>query len=75
MVNTQIKVRGIKDPATLNALYRVPRHKFVPKNQLGNAYFDSPLQISYGQTISQPYIIAFMTEIIQIQKNDKVLEK
>lgn len=74
MVNTQIKVRGIKDPATLAALYNVPRHRFVAKNQLRNAYLDSPLQIGYGQTISQPYIVAFMTEVIQVQKNDKVLE-
>ncbi len=74
MVNTQIKIRGIKDPATLAALYNVPRHRFVPKNQLRNAYLDSPLQIGYGQTISQPYIVAFMTEVIQVQKDDKVLE-
>ena len=74
MVNYQIKGRGIKDPLTLEAMLSVPRHKFVPKVLISGAYHDSPLSIGYGQTISQPYIVAFMTEIIKPKKDFKVLE-
>jgi protein-L-isoaspartate(D-aspartate) O-methyltransferase len=74
MVNTQIKTRGVKDHSTLAALLHVPRHKFVPENQISNAYKDFPIAIGYGQTISQPYIVAFMTEIINLKKDFKVLE-
>lgn len=74
MVNSQIKARGILDSSTLVAMRSVPRHKFVPKNLLSRAYYDSPLRIGYGQTISQPYIVAFMTEIIKPEKDFKVLE-
>ena len=74
MVNSQIKARGIHDRYTLAAMRNVPRHKFVPANLTANAYLDSPLPIGYGQTISQPYIVAFMTEIIKPQKDFKVLE-
>lgn len=74
MVNSQIKARGIRDSFTLAAMRSVPRHKFVPKNLLSSAYYDSPLRIGYGQTISQPYIVAFMTEIIKPEKDFKVLE-
>ena len=74
MVNTQIKARGVKNRSTLAALLHVPRHKFVPKDQMSRAYEDYPIQIGYGQTISQPYIVAFMTEIISLEKDYKVLE-
>lgn len=74
MVNSQIKARGIYDSFTLAAMRSVPRHKFVPKSLLSSAYYDSPLRIGYGQTISQPYIVAFMTEIIKPEKDFKVLE-
>ena len=74
MVASQIKARGISDSFTLDAMRTVPRHKFVPEDLITSAYFDSPLPIGYGQTISQPYIVAFMTEIIQAKNNFKVLE-
>lgn len=74
MVKTQIELRGIKDKSTLNAMRNVKRHIFVPEKLRNNAYDDRPLPIGYGQTISQPYIVAFMTEVIQPGKNHKVLE-
>ena len=74
MVSSQIKGRGVKDAATLEAMRFVPRHKFVPKNITSRAYGDYPLSIGYGQTISQPYIVAFMTEIIQPKEDFKILE-
>ena len=74
MVKTQIENRGVKDSATLSALRKVPRHSFVPTNQVANAYEDRPLPIGYGQTISQPYIVAYMTEIIKPKPGQKVLE-
>jgi protein-L-isoaspartate(D-aspartate) O-methyltransferase len=74
MVKTQLKSRGIKDPATLLAMQNVPRHFFVPENMKPYAYTDGPLPIGDGQTISQPYIVAFMTESLQLKASDKVLE-
>jgi protein-L-isoaspartate(D-aspartate) O-methyltransferase len=74
MVKTQIEDRGVKDSATLAALRKVPRHSFVPLDQVANAYEDRPLPIGYGQTISQPYIVAYMTEIIKPKPGQKVLE-
>ena len=74
MVKSQIEKRGVKDPATLAALRKTPRHLFVPTNSIANAYEDRPLPIGYGQTISQPYIVAYMTEIINPQPGHKVLE-
>ncbi len=74
MVNSQIEARGIQDSFTLAAMRSVPRHKFVPENLMASAYLDFPLSIGHGQTISQPYIVAFMTEIIKPKKNFKVLE-
>jgi len=74
MVNGQIKSRGIKDENTLNAFLNVERHKFVPDRLINSSYSDRPLPIGYGQTISQPYIVAYMTEIIQPKPSDKVLE-
>lgn len=74
MVKIQIAGRGVKDSATLAALRKVSRHSFVPTDQVNNAYEDRPLPIGYGQTISQPYIVAYMTEIIKPKPGQKVLE-
>ncbi len=74
MVDVQIMERGIKHEATLRAMRNVERHKLVPLAQRQNAYRDSPLPIGYGQTISQPYIVAFMTESVNPAKGQKVLE-
>lgn len=74
MVETQIKARGVKDEKVLAAMRAVPRHEFVPTVGKLLAYSDSPLPIGYGQTISQPYIVALMTELLQLTSGDKVLE-
>lgn len=74
MVNTQIKKRGIRQERVLQAMLRVPRHLFVPPEYQKEAYEDYPLPIGEGQTISQPYIVAFMTEMAEIKPKDKVLE-
>lgn len=74
MVRTQIAERGIRDKATLQAMRAVPRHLYVPSHLTGSAYEDQPLPIGYGQTISQPYIVAFMTELIRPKATQKVLE-
>ena len=74
MVETQIAARGVKDPAVLEAMRQVPRHLFVPGDQVDQAYEDHPLPIGYGQTISQPYIVALMTESLMLNRGDKVLE-
>jgi len=74
MVRYQIENRGISDDATLEAMKKVQRHLFVPKRSMNDAYDDSPLSIGYGQTISQPYIVAYMTEVIKPKPNYKVLE-
>lgn len=74
MVRYQIEERGISHSATLKAMRMVQRHLFVPEELISNAYDDRPLPIGYGQTISQPYIVAYMTEIISPLKGQKVLE-
>jgi protein-L-isoaspartate(D-aspartate) O-methyltransferase len=74
MVKEQIEDRGVKDPRTLAALRKVPRHLFVPGASAGEAYNDYPLPIGHGQTISQPYIVAFMTEALGLRGGEKVLE-
>ena len=74
MVKSQIEKRGVEDRATLAALRKIPRHLFVPASSVDDAYDDRPLPIGYGQTISQPYIVAFMTEIIKPQTGHRVLE-
>lgn len=74
MVEYQIKRRGIKDENILKAFLKVERHRFVPKRLVPNAYEDRPLPIGEGQTISQPYIVAYMTQVLNLQKTDKVLE-
>lgn len=74
MVKKQIITRGVKDPTTLAAMRAVPRHLFVPASLASHAYQDRPLPIGYGQTISQPAIVAFMTEIINPGPGRKILE-
>ena len=74
MVREQIEERGISDPATLRALRRVPRHLFVPLQFADDAYDDRPLPIGYGQTISQPYIVAAMTAMVRPSRTSRVLE-
>jgi len=74
MVETQIKARGVKDPRVLSVLRKVERHRFVPERYLDSAYSDQPLPIGEGQTISQPYIVALMTELLELNGNEKVLE-
>src|SRR5205809_1266665 len=74
MVKEQIEGRGIKDRLTLAALREVPRHEFVPEASAGEAYGDFPLPIGHGQTISQPYIVAFMTEALGLRGGERVLE-
>lgn len=74
MVKGQIRARGITDDQVLDAMKKVERHRFVPAGYLDEAYNDYPLPIGEGQTISQPYIVAFMTEAIELKPSDKVLE-
>ncbi|MBI3317789.1 MAG: protein-L-isoaspartate(D-aspartate) O-methyltransferase [Candidatus Omnitrophica bacterium] len=74
MVSRQIQGRGVQDPRVLAAMRKVPRHLFVPEPLRGLAYGDSPLPIGEGQTISQPYIVALMTELCEISAGEKVLE-
>lgn len=74
MVDQQIAARGVSDPATLEAMRTVPRHEFLPLRLRDEAYMDYPLPIGHGQTISQPYIVAFMTEAIRPQPGEKILE-
>lgn len=74
MVSGQIESRGITHEATLEAMNKIPRHLFIPDYLWGHAYNDGPLPIGYGQTISQPYIVAYMTSLIEPEKGDKVLE-
>jgi len=74
MVHDQIAARGVTDARVLAAMTRVPRHEFVPASQRRLAYEDGPLPIGHGQTISQPYIVAFMTAALNPQASDRVLE-
>ena len=74
MVEDQIERRGVKDEGVLMAVRKVKREKFVPKKYLDLAYSDNPLPIGHQQTISQPYIVAYMTEHLQISKSNNVLE-
>lgn len=74
MVERQIRQRGVTDQDVLEAMERVPRHEFVPGEYQSQAYADRPLPIGYGQTISQPYIVALMTELLQLKTTDRVLE-
>jgi len=74
MVNRQIAARGVSDERVLQAMRTVPRHRFVPERLSRSAYNDHPLPIGEGQTISQPYIVALMTETLEVEEEDRVLE-
>ncbi len=74
MVEHQIIARGVKDAKVIRAMEKVPRHKFVPEAEEPYAYLDEPRPIGHGQTISQPYIVAFMTEQLHLKPTDRVLE-
>jgi protein-L-isoaspartate(D-aspartate) O-methyltransferase len=74
MVERQIKARGVSDESVLKAMTAVKRHLFVPESLREDAYRDTPLPIGYEQTISQPYIVAFMTEVLELNETDKLLE-
>jgi len=74
MVSEQVEARGVRDPAVLEAMRKIPRHRYVPGHLLEMAYNDSPLPIGEGQTISQPYIVAIMSELLHVKPGDRVLE-
>lgn len=74
MVDSQLKKRGVVNFRVLEAMRKVPRHKFVPQKSISSAYDDNPLSIGEGQTISQPYMVALMTECLQLDGAEKVLE-
>lgn len=74
MVQNQIRARGVKDRKVLDVMRKIPRHEFVPGNMKSYAYQDEPLPIGEGQTISQPYIVAYMTEVLKLKGDEKVLE-
>jgi protein-L-isoaspartate(D-aspartate) O-methyltransferase len=74
MVETQIAARGVSDPRVLAAMSKVPRHRFVPENLRKHAYDDEPLPSGHGQTSSQPYIVAYMTEALALTGTERVLE-
>lgn len=74
MVQEQVVGRGISDQRLIDAMLKIPRHRFVQEAMAANAYSDSPLPIGEKQTISQPYMVALMTELLELQPNDHVLE-
>ena len=74
MVDEQIVARDIKSPRVLDAMRKVPRHEFVPESCAASAYEDTPLPIGYDQTISQPYIVAYMSEALELEPSHRVLE-
>lgn len=74
MIKQQIEARGIKNKSVIEAIRKIPRHKFVREKDIEYAYDDCPLPIGEGQTISQPYMVAYMTELLEPDANAKVLE-
>lgn len=74
MIRNDIEGRGIKDKKVIEVMGRIPRHLFVDDNMRGRAYSDSPLPVEEGQTISQPYVVALMTEALRLKQTDRVLE-
>src|SRR4030095_5890206 len=74
MVESQIRQRGVADARVLDVMRSVPRERFVPEDSAPRAYDDTPLAIGSGQTISQPYIVAYMTEALEVRSTDRVLE-
>lgn len=73
-MDTQIRSRGITDPRVLTAMRKIRRDLFVPEAELASSYYDGPLPIGFGQTISQPYIVAYMTDILELTGSETVLE-
>ncbi len=74
MVESQIRNRGVKDKRVIDALLKIPRDLFVPETDKIHSHHDGPLPIGYGQTISQPYIVAYMTELLELEGEERVLE-
>ena len=74
MIEDQIRQRGVRDPRVLAAMEKIPRERFVPPDQVSRAYDDAPLPIGEGQTISQPYIVAYMSELLDVRPEHRVLE-
>jgi protein-L-isoaspartate(D-aspartate) O-methyltransferase len=74
MIESQIRMRGVRDPRVLAAMERVPRHRFVRDEDVPMAYGDHPIPVGFGQTISQPYIVAYMTEQLALPEDARVLE-
>lgn len=74
MVAQQVQCRGIEDHRVLEAMEKVPREKFIPPNNKSRSYEDGPVPIGYGQTISQPYIVAYMTELLTLMGDERILE-
>jgi len=74
MIDRQIKARGVTDDAVLSAMLKIRRHFFIPETDQPHSYEDRPLVIGYGQTISQPYIVAYMSELLELRPSDRVLE-
>ena len=74
MVEGQLRARGLRSPTVLQAMAKIPRHLFVPEAEKGHSYVNGPLPIGFGQTISQPYIVAYMTEALELRGGEKVLE-
>jgi len=74
MVEEQLKQRGIDDQKVLDAMEKIPRHLFVPQELRSSSYYDGPLAIGEGQTISQPYMVAIMTQCLKVNRGDKILE-
>jgi protein-L-isoaspartate(D-aspartate) O-methyltransferase len=74
MVEGQLHARGIRSAGVLRAMAKIPRHCFVPEAERGSSYVNGPLPIGFGQTISQPYIVAYMTEALELRGGEKVLE-
>ncbi len=74
MVSDQLRARDVRDERVLNAMRRVPRHRFVPGDLAGSAYADNPLPLMLGQTISQPYIVGYMTQALALHGGERVLE-
>jgi len=74
MVDEQIRARGVRDPRVLDAMRQVPRERFVPEDARHDAYGDHPVPIGFGQTISQPYIVGYMTEALRLEASHRILE-
>lgn len=74
MVDDQLRSRGISDERVLQAMSKVPRHRFIPQDRIGSAYADGPVPIGEGQTVSQPYIVGIMTQYLELKGEERVLE-